>query len=513
MTDAIGTFTAWTPDTTLAADLARVLGDRLFFSLPGLAQRAARAALADPAGASAQLAPAFVSIEELVFALRPAAARTAIAPNALLAVADLINVIECIGAPLRSTCTAIAQSWLGGLDALRGAQRLRVAMAAFAWNDLELASKFLGTADLSAGYDRAARYHGDLRAAVRHVMAASQAGDKLWAVEGMLESVFLAATELALDEPTLLWLVRLVFHDVGHAQLADVTSKSHRFVRDVLADRDDRANRRPEAPEFPLNRTLDHGTYCIDDHVAGEGFQRLYLGHRTRDDARVLIAMDMASKHDREALTPTLARRGSNVLELVFVGEVDGDPDHHWASVELAPEGDWLPHLLPRGDRIDVSNGVNLARSVGRILEANAAAGSLLAHVRPEYMWAQARGDRVEVIAVSDRGDAVTSNPTGDGAIVPMFDRDYLAPEVEMDRADERSLVFTLAAMTSEWLTGRYPFASTWRLHPDGPRHGKPLPLEPQLPPQLASLLRRALSRDPAARPTLARFVDQLGSE
>jgi serine/threonine protein kinase len=125
-------------------------------------------------------------------------------------------------------------------------------------------------------------------------------------------------------------------------------------------------------------------------------------------------------------------------------------------------------------------------------------------------MWARSIGGVLEVVAVTDRGDVVTSNPSADGAVAPMFDRDYLAPETETSTADERSLVFTLAAITAEWLTGRYPFASTWWLHSDGPRMGRPLPLD--LPSQLASILVRALSRDPAARPTLPSFIDDLAT-
>jgi hypothetical protein len=305
-TDAIDTLGAWVPDDALPGELARALGERRYAALPELARRTARCVLADPTWSRNELAPVFVSVDELVFSLRPATARVAVPAEALIAIVDLIDAIECIGGPLRSTCSVIARSWLGDLGGIAGLERLRVAMAAFAWNDLIIAHRHLGVADVTAGYDRAAAYSGDLGAAIRHVMGAAQAGDKMFAVEPMLESVVLAARELGLDEPTLLWLARLVFHDVGGAGLGEVAAKAHGFVRDVLADRAARST--AEEPRFPVGATLAGGTYRIDDHVAGEGFQRLYLGRRVRDGASVLIAMDMASKHDPAQLEVGVCR-------------------------------------------------------------------------------------------------------------------------------------------------------------------------------------------------------------
>src|SRR5262249_58610435 len=95
----------------------------------------------------------------------------------------------------------------------------------------------------------------------------------------------------------------------------------------------------------------------------------------------------------------------------------------------------------------------------GAILAAAAARGLRLTEARRDLMWVRKVNGRVEVAGLSARWRTFFGARTHCMFTMPLFIKLYRAPATQPDvPKDERSLVFTLAAMLVEWVTGRYPF-------------------------------------------------------
>lgn len=271
--------------------------------------------------------------------------------------------------------------------------------------------------------------------------------------------------------------------------------------------------------EFPFQDSVG-GEYRAEEHLLGEGAQRLFLARRAQHpDERYLMAVDWYQDADLDSIGRALAYRIPGVFELATIGRFDelgvnarrdSERRAYWAMLEKLPAGRWLPHALA-GQPHSAAAAVSMGRTTGAILKSAAEAGVLLTGVRPEYIWASATPGTIDVTGLSARGQAFfaltrpRSLPTA-----PLFDRLYIAPEVYRgDPADDRALSFTLALLVAEWATGHYPFPDAWAAGPKASLFtGAHVALA--VPPALEALLSRSLQPQPGQRPRLGELLDEL---
>lgn len=486
----------------LVVELADALGKRRYAALPALATRMTRCALADPARTLAEVGPAHVSLDELVSSLWQPADRRDVPPEALLALADLVNAFECIGAPLRTICAKVAASWLGEVERFG----VHVGFAAYALNVVPVAYRIAGVSDGNTEY-RGHRCIDSVEPALEHVIHAIRSRhtihDGLSVVHDILRHYGDLHAAGKVDEPTLLWLARLVFHDLGKRPLGAVAAETHTMAWRIADEQAAEAVASvPEGAKFPIGATIGGGAYRVDAILAGDGYAGACHAIRAADGAPILISEMSRSPYKPDTLRPEIAYRIPGVLELAFVGTFDAAPDV-LAVVEVLPEGEWVPTIVPHDRAIPIARAVRLGRSAGTILARAAEAGIVMGRIRPEYMWA--RGD--EVVGLTARAETLFAKRSrGTPMLDTLFDRYYFAPETVIGPADDRSIAFSLAVMIAEWAMGRYPFASLWKDH--DLLYARHLPLE--VPPDLAAVLGRALRREPAARPRLAEFLADL---
>jgi len=271
-----------------------------------------------------------------------------------------------------------------------------------------------------------------------------------------------------------------------------------------------------------FTETIGDGAYRVDEHLAGVRRWRLYLGHHVaRPDERYLISMVRGSKKvAAEQLRAELDYAIDGVLELAFVGAFD-PPDDPARRKEF---GRWgvLVERIPGGETtrrritgpLSPAEAAELGASVGATVERAARAGVLLTALRPEYIWVDqdATGRIVPLGLTARNGRFFESRSEGEFPSLSPFPHAYGAPE-SGHNPSERSLVFTLAVLVSEWATGRYPFPQLW----ESVAHHAPIGVasarDPDLagvPQSLERLLMSALDPDPQRRPTLLAFVHAL---
>ncbi|MBA3499020.1 MAG: hypothetical protein H0T65_01520 [Deltaproteobacteria bacterium] len=269
----------------------------------------------------------------------------------------------------------------------------------------------------------------------------------------------------------------------------------------------------------------------IEEHLQGEGFQKLFRARDVSSQAQLLVAFDVrSSRVDIRAFQHAVAYESPGVFPFAFVGKLDfregidiSESSETWVLAERATEGAWLPSLLGRFDtdaladpesrrlpsydpKTAVPNALALGRSAGRILVTAAERGRRLTRVRPEYMWARDLDGCLEVTGLSARADAFFAMTRVDAVREPLFDRHYYAPEEHLKDADDRAITFALAIIIAEWATGRFPYKR--KFHSSGPLSGKHLKLA--LPRRLEQLLSRGMALDRAKRPRLVELVQEL---
>jgi hypothetical protein len=442
-----------------------------------------------------------------------------------LAMLDLLNVAQCLasaplaGLPSLPSLSDLAHASLEWAPALR----TRVACVCLTYGDLEafrVIHREGGESDVSAVERSPERIASYLQRAV----AESARGVRIsWdfylnRVDGLVRRGYL-------DPETLLWLAR-----VSMSRSDGVSTIALRFkalVDELLAG--ESLIERQQAwqvsdphvhTDDPMpTQTIDSGEYQLDEHVAGVGRWRVYLGHPLRrPHERVLVSwVDGAAKVPPSQLRAELGYTIAGVAPLNFVGTFDDSAD---PPVDVRDVG-VLVEQLPSGESarsriqmpLAMRDAARLAASVGSILMRAAGAGVLFAALRPELVWVEDKDGLLMVTGVTARSHRFFESRSGGEFNSPVpFPRPYGAPEA--DRAPtERSLVFTLAAILAEWLSGRHPFPEEWHHVARRLSLGVREPVDPDLelvPTSIRSLLREALDCDPEKRPTLASFVVEL---
>ncbi len=273
----------------------------------------------------------------------------------------------------------------------------------------------------------------------------------------------------------------------------------------------------------PLEGILLDGRYLLQTPIAIGGMSTVYRGLDTRLDRPVAVKiMDARYAGDQQFLTRFRleARAAARLSDpgLVAVYDQGIDARHPYLVMELV-EGGTLRELLGERGPMPPHAVVAVLRPVLRGLAVAHRDGLVHRDLKPENVLISDGGevklaDFGLVRAVAQAGITSTSVILGTAA--------YLSPEqVSTGDASPRSDVYSLGLLTYELLTGTTPFAGDaplavayMRLDQDV---APPSSVIDGVPPQFDRLVRRATSRDPAARfadaAEMGAAVDEVAAE
>jgi tRNA A-37 threonylcarbamoyl transferase component Bud32 len=200
----------------------------------------------------------------------------------------------------------------------------------------------------------------------------------------------------------------------------------------------------------------------------------------------------------REArIAAQLAHPG--IVPLHTFGEVAG----LWYFVMGYVRGDTLAERLRLGGRLPVAEARRILAELADALDSAHAQGVIHRDIKPANILLDASTGRAVladfgVAKMQGSGDSLTA--TGMVVGTPSF----MSPEaLTGEDVDARSDLYSLGAVGYTMLTGREPFAASGDAMPARTANGTPLPLysvAPHVPDDIARVVMRCLSREPALR-------------
>src|SRR5580704_12335801 len=262
--------------------------------------------------------------------------------------------------------------------------------------------------------------------------------------------------------------------------------------------------------------------YRILDKIGAGGMGEVYRATDTklgRDVALKVLPHDVAndperlSRFQREARA-VAALNHPNVVTLYSVEECDG---RHFLTMELI-EGQSLDRIIP-ANGLPVGQIVEIANALAEALAAAHDKGILHRDLKPANVMVTNEG-RVKVldfglakdVGAETSNDATLTSAGRTQAGMVMGTPAYMSPEQLLGRTlDVRTDIFSLGVVLHELATGRRPFegSSSPELVSSILRD-TPLPVtdaRPDLPVDLARVIRRCLEKDPRYRMQTARDV------
>src|SRR5271163_2686156 len=264
------------------------------------------------------------------------------------------------------------------------------------------------------------------------------------------------------------------------------------------------------------------GPYEIRSSLGAGGMGEVYRATDTklgRDVALKVLPAEMA--HDPERLgrcrreAKTLAQLDHpNIVTIYSVEESDGV---HFLTMQLV-EGQPLDRLIPQGG-LPVEQIIEIAGALGDALAAAHEKGIVHRDLKPANVMVSNEG-RVKVldfglakdVRAASSGDATMTSDSRTQVGVVMGTPAYMSPEQTSGRPlDHRTDIFSLGVVLHEMATGRRPFdgSSSAELVSAILRDTPPsvADVRPDLPSDLARIIRRCLEKDPRHRVQTARDV------
>ena len=270
------------------------------------------------------------------------------------------------------------------------------------------------------------------------------------------------------------------------------------------------------ATELAIGTRLGH--YVIVSQLGRGGMGDVYLAHDARLDRRVALkvprhevsgSLDRLELFEREARA-VAALNHPNIVHLYSVEEVDG---LIFMTMELV-EGRSLHELLGARKPLSRARVVAIGAQIAEALASAHAAGVLHRDLKPANIMVTEQ-DRVKILdfglaklfrpASLNDADAETHPMELSSSGTTVGTVGYMSPEQALGKAvDARTDVFALGVILYEMATGRRPFTGDTpaavfdQLLHSRPR--SPATLNPALPLWLATLIERALEKDPDRR-------------
>jgi serine/threonine protein kinase/tetratricopeptide (TPR) repeat protein len=264
------------------------------------------------------------------------------------------------------------------------------------------------------------------------------------------------------------------------------------------------------------------GPYEIHSPLGAGGMGEVYRARDTklgRDIALKVLPAEMAEDPERLARFRREAKALAqldhpNIVTIHSVEESDGV---HFLTMQLV-EGQPLDRLIPKGG-LPVEQIVEIASALGDALAAAHEKGIVHRDLKPANVMVTNDG-RVKVLDFglakdvrgANLGDATLTSASQTQVGVVMGTPAYMSPEQTSGRPlDHRTDIFSLGVVLHEMTTGRRPFegTSSAELVSAILRDTPPsvTDMRPDLPSDLARIIRRCLEKDPRHRVQTARDV------
>jgi eukaryotic-like serine/threonine-protein kinase len=265
-----------------------------------------------------------------------------------------------------------------------------------------------------------------------------------------------------------------------------------------------------------IGRQLGH--YLILTQLGSGGMGDVYVAQDTRLDRRVALklprpeisaSVDRLARFQREARAAA-ALNHPNIVHLYSVEEADG---LIFITMELV-QGRSLRELLSSGAPLALPSTIGIAVQIAEGLVCAHAAGVLHRDLKPGNIMI-AEGDRVKILdfgvakffrpaSMLDPDRVTTVREISSGGMT-VGTVGYMSPEQALGKTlDARTDLFALGVILFEMTTGRAPFdGDTPAMVFDrllNRRPPSPLTLNPALPISLATLIDKALEKDPDRR-------------
>src|ERR1022692_1194436 len=273
---------------------------------------------------------------------------------------------------------------------------------------------------------------------------------------------------------------------------------------------------------MPLSSGTKLGPYEIQSPLGAGGMGEVYRATDTklgRDVALKVLPAEMAHGPERLARFRREAKALAqldhpNIVTIHSVEESDGV---HFLTMQLV-EGQPLDRLIPAGG-LPVEQIVEIASALGDALAAAHEKGIVHRDLKPANVMVSNEG-RVKVLdfglakdaGASDPADATLTSDHRTQAGVVMGTPAYMSPEQTSGRPiDHRTDIFSLGVVLHEMATGRRPFEGTSSAElTSAILRDTPPPVtdaRPDLPSDLARIIRRCLEKDARHRVQTARDV------
>jgi serine/threonine protein kinase len=195
---------------------------------------------------------------------------------------------------------------------------------------------------------------------------------------------------------------------------------------------------------------------------------------------------------------------------IVTIYQVDEERGVLFLAMQLL-EGETLEDRLRREPHLPLRLVLRIGREIAEGLAAAHARALIHRDIKPANVWLEAGRDRVKILdfgLARAAGDDARISQTGTVIGTPA----YMAPEQARGEViGTRADLFSLGCVLYRLCTGELPFKGKDTLAVlSALAVDRPVPVEelnPTVPPDLADLIARLLSKDPGGRPASARAV------
>ncbi|HKG92833.1 MAG TPA: protein kinase [Gemmatimonadaceae bacterium] len=267
--------------------------------------------------------------------------------------------------------------------------------------------------------------------------------------------------------------------------------------------------------------------YVLERELGGGGMSRVFVAKETGVGRTVVIkvlapelASEMMAERFRREIQLAASLNHPHIVPLLGAGEAAGSLYFTMPFIE----GESLRGRIAREGALPIADALRIVRDVAAALAYAHERGVVHRDIKPDNVLLQGQYALVTDFgvakAVAAAAGASTNQGTGAGLTVmgmALGTPAYMAPEqVAADPGtDHRADIYALGTMAYELLVGGPPFAhKTPQMMLAAQIAERPAPLaerRPDVPPEVAAIVMRALEKDPDARwQTAAEMHDRL---
>ncbi|MBI3345572.1 MAG: bifunctional protein-serine/threonine kinase/phosphatase [Gammaproteobacteria bacterium] len=271
-------------------------------------------------------------------------------------------------------------------------------------------------------------------------------------------------------------------------------------------------------PIRPLPKTGDTvDGFLIGERLHSGRLSTLYAALDSESGQRVALKFPNPRHADDTAFVDYFLREewlGRRIDSPYVVKTITLPPGRRTAlySVMVLHNGETLAARIKRKNGLSVQETLSLAQQILTGLDHLHRKGVIHRDVKPENILI----DTDHRVRLLDLGvSRIERMDTGSKSLAPVGTPSYMAPEVIAGtEADERADVYSAAVTIYEMLTGKYPFGEIEPFtHPTYSHFIPPGRYNPDVPPWLSEILKKACTPDPNQRyPHAADFAAALTS-